>query len=130
MPESSPAVVRPITVWIIYLVLFLQGSAVILFTVGEVVASEAAVLGAVGQVVLLILYIFAGVVLILLAFQLFLGRSGARTPTLVLQLCIVVLSFSFFAASLPLIALALLLPAGTVMVLLFLRPTNAWLERA
>lgn len=127
MPESSTDSVRPATVWSIFVILVLQGGAVILTTVGSMIDSPAQVLDAAGQIALVVLYILIAVVLILLGFRLLAGSAAARTPAMVLQLLIVVLSFSFFAGGAPLMGLVFLLPAGTVLVLLFLTPTQQWL---
>lgn len=126
-PSSDP--VRPPTVWSIWLILLLQGAAVILSTVVEMISGQAQQLDVAGQVAMLVLYLLAGAVLILLGFRLLAGSAAASTPTMVLQLLIVVLSFNFFAGGAPLVGAAFLVPAGTVLVMLFLRPTQRWLGR-
>lgn len=127
MAEPSSPTSRPAAVWSIWLILLLQGTAVILTTVGEMAAGQAEELDVAGLLAMLVLYLLAGAVLILLGFRLLAGSAGARTPALVLQLLIVVLSFNFFAGGAPLVGAAFLLPAGTVLVLLFLAPTQQWL---
>lgn len=119
--------VRPVSVWIIYLVLFLQGSVIILGTVAEVVLSDAEVLDTAGVIAMLVLFVLTGAVLILLGFRILWGAAGARTPVMVLQLLMVVISFSFFAGSQPLVGLAVLVPAAAALVLLFIHPTQQWL---
>lgn len=126
-PSSDP--VRPPTVWSIWLILLLQGAAVILSTVVEMISGQAQQLDVAGQVAMLVLYLLAGAVLILLGFRLLAGSAAASTPTMVLQLLIVVLSFNFFAGGAPLVGAAFLVPAGTVLVMLFLGPTQRWLGR-
>lgn len=126
-PLSDPT--RPPAVWSIWLILLLQGTAVILTTVSEMISQQAQLLDVAGQVAMLVLYVLAGAVLILLGFRLLAGSAGARTPTLVLQLLIVVLSFNFFAGGAPLVGVTFLVPAGTVLVLLFVGPTQQWLGR-
>lgn len=126
--SETPAAARPLAIWIVYLILFLQGAAVILFTIGSVLTSEAAVLDTAGQIALVVLYLLAGVVLMILGFRIFLGAAGARTPTMVLQLLLVILSFSFFAGGTPLVGVIFLVPAAAVLVLLFTPASQSWLE--
>lgn len=132
MPESSSAArpARPVAVWVIYAVLFLQGSVIILSTIAEMVLSEAEVLDTAGVIAMVVLFVLTGAVLILLAFRVLLGAAGARTPAMVLQLLMVVLSFSFFAGGAVLVGLAVLVPAAVALVLLFVRPTQQWLDAA
>lgn len=126
--SETPAPVRPLAIWIVYLILFLQGAAVILFILGSLLTSEATVLDTAGQVALVVLYLLAGVVLIILGFRIFLGASGARTPVMVLQLLLVILSISFFTGGTPLVGVIFLVPSATVLVLLFAPAAQNWLE--
>lgn len=126
--SETPAPVRPLAIWIVYLILFLQGAAVILFILGSLLTSEATVLDTAGQVALVVLYLLAGAVLIILGFRIFLGASGARTPVMVLQLLLVILSFSFFTGGTPLVGVIFLVPSATVLVLLFAPAAQNWLE--
>lgn len=127
MADPTPTPARPATVWSIWLILLLQGAAVILSIIGEMISEQAQQLDVAGQVAMLVLYLLAGAVLILLGFRILAGSAGARTPTMVLQLLIVVLSFNFFAGGAPLVGAAFLVPAGAVLVMLFLGPTQQWL---
>lgn len=120
---------RPVAIWLLFLILFVQGFAVLFSTVGAVIAGEAVVLDAVGQVMLTLLYLGVGVVLIVLGFRLFFGHAGARTPTVLAQFMIVVLSFSFFSGDAVPVGLLFLVPAATALVLAFIRPTQQWLEQ-
>lgn len=120
---------RPVAVWVLFLILFVQGVAVLWTTVGSVVAGEAEVLDAVGQIMLIGLYVAVGILLIVLGFRLFLGHPGARTPTVLAQFMIVVLSFSFFAGGAPLVGMLFLVPAATALLLAFIRPTQKWLDQ-
>lgn len=129
MPETPPVKPpRPAAVWTIYVILFGQGAAIILGTLVAAFSSDAQVLDTAGTIALTVLYILSGAVLVLLGFRIFLGSPSARTPAMVLQLLIVVLSFSFFAGGALPTGLVFLLPAGTALVLLFIRPTVQWLE--
>ncbi|GAB3842371.1 hypothetical protein [Nesterenkonia populi] len=121
---------RPLPVLFIYLILFLQGGFIIVGAVAEVVLSEAAVLDAAGVVALLVLMVLTGVILILLGFQIFRGSAAARAPAMVLQLMIVILSASLmFSGGLGVGASGLaLVPAAAALILLFIRPTQEWLE--
>ncbi|RJN31828.1 hypothetical protein [Nesterenkonia natronophila] len=119
---------RPTSVWIVYVILFCQGAAIIGGTLITTLGSDAEVLDTAGTVALTVLYILSGAVLVLLGFRIFLGSATARTPAMVLQLLIVVLSFSFFAGGALATGLIFLLPAATALVLLFVRPTAEWLE--
>lgn len=134
MPDSPSASsaqpARPTSIWVVYVILFLQGSAVILASIGEVVLTGfGEYLDAAGNIALLVLILLAGVVLIMLAFRLFMGSSAARTPAMVLQLLLVVLSFNFFAGGATTMGLAFLVPAAVALLLLFVRPTQQWLEQ-
>lgn len=120
---------RPVAVWILFLILFMQGVAVLWSTVGSVLVGEAEVLDAVGQTMLIGLYLGVGVLLVVLGFRLFLGHAGARTPTVLAQFMIVVLSFSFFAGGAVLVGLLFLVPAAVGLLLAFVRPTQQWLEQ-
>lgn len=131
MPEpTSPRPPRPVSVWIIYVILFGQGAAIIVGTLGTVIGGDAQVLDAAGTIALTVLYVLSGAVLVLLGFRIFLGSAAARTPAMVLQLLVVVLSFSFFAGGTPLTGLFFLVPAAAALVLLFARPTQQWLENS
>jgi len=121
---------RPLSVWVIFLILFVQGLAVIFSTISGAVASPAQVLDGVGQVALVVVYVLFGLVMVLLGFRIFLGAQGARTPALVVELLIVVLSFSFFSGGAAPVGLAFLVPAAVALVLLFIRPTQIWLSEA
>lgn len=127
MAEPSSHPTRPATVWSIWFILLLQGAAVILTTGGEMLTEQRWELDVAAQVAMVVLYLLAGAVLILLGFRLLAGSVGARTPTLVLQLLVVVLSFNFFAGGAPLTGAAFLVPAAAVLVLLFVAPTQQWL---
>lgn len=121
---------RPLTVWVLFLILFVQGLAVAFSTVAGAVASPPEVLDTAGQIALVVLYVLFGLILVLLGFRIFLGAQGARSPAMVLQLLIVVLSFSFFSSGAGPIGLAFLVPAAVALVLLFIRPTQVWLSEA
>lgn len=119
---------RPVPVWIVFLILFIQGVAVLWYTVASALASEDALLDAVGVAALVVLYALLGVVLVILGFRIFMGAAGARTPAMVLQFMVVVLSFSFFSAGAVVVGLTFLVPAGVVLVLLFVGSTQEWLN--
>ncbi|WP_157983964.1 hypothetical protein [Nesterenkonia muleiensis] len=129
MPETRPSrPPRPASVWVVYVIMFFQGAAIILGSLAAVIGAEAQVLDAAGTLALTVLYVLSGVVLVLLGFRVFLGSPSARTPAMVLELLMVVLSFSFFAGGALLMGLIFLVPAGTALVLLFVRSTVQWLE--
>ncbi|WP_146341203.1 MULTISPECIES: hypothetical protein [Nesterenkonia] len=114
----------------VYLILFLQGGFIILGAVAEVVVSEAAVLDTAGVIALLVLMLLTGAILILLGFQVFRGSAAARTPAMVLELMIVILSASLLVGgglNAGFAALGLL-PAAAALILLFIRPTQQWLD--
>lgn len=118
---------RPWPVWLIFLILLMQGLAVGFSSVAQFVASEPEQLDTVGYIAMLVLYLLLAAVLILLGFRLFMGAPGARTPAMVLQLMIVVLSFSFFASGVWQVGALFLVPAAVALVLAFVGPTQAWL---
>lgn len=120
---------RPVPVWIIFLVLFVQGVAVLWYTVGSALTSEGALLDTVGVVALVVLYALLGAVLMILGFRIFMGAGGARTPAMVLQFMVVVISFSFLSGGAVGVGLTLMLPAAATLVLLFVRSTQEWLDR-
>ncbi|HIW99758.1 MAG TPA: hypothetical protein H9871_06410 [Candidatus Nesterenkonia stercoripullorum] len=122
--EARP---RPLAVWAVFLILFVQGMTVLISTVLGITGSEAEVLDTVGQILLVALYAVAGGVLILLGFRIFLGAVSARTPAAVLELMIVVLSFGFFAGGLVTVGLLYVVPAALALVLLFTGPMRQWL---
>lgn len=129
MPEAaSTRGPRPVSVWIIYVVHFLQGTTVILVTLLSVIGEESEVLDAAGTIALAVLLVLSGLILVLLGFLIFQGSASVRTPSLVLQLLLVVLSFSFFAGGAWATGLVFMVPAAAALVLLFIRPTQAWLE--
>ncbi|TLP73268.1 hypothetical protein [Nesterenkonia sphaerica] len=129
MAETSSArPPRPTSVWVVYVILFCQGAAIIGGTLVTALSSDAQVLDAAGTIALTVLYLLSGAVLVLLGFRIFLGSATARTPAMVLQLLMVVLSFSFFAGGALSTGLIFLVPAGTALVLLFIKPTAEWLE--
>lgn len=101
---------------------------IIVGTLASVIGAQALVLDAAGTIALVVLYLLSGLVLVLLGFRIFLGAAGARTPSMVLQLLVVVLSFSFFAGGAFGVGMLFLVPAATALILLFVRPTQAWLE--
>ncbi|MDZ5076241.1 hypothetical protein [Nesterenkonia sp. HG001] len=119
---------RPWPVWVIFLILLMQGLALGINTVASFVVSESAVLDTVGMIAMLVLYLLFGAILILLGFRIFMGAAGARTPAMVLQLLIVVLSFSFFAGGLWQVGLLFVVPAALAMLLAFVQPTRDWLD--
>lgn len=125
---SSARPPRPVPVWVIYVVMFLQGAAVIFGTLASVFTEDAQVLDTAGTVALSVLFLLSGVILVLLGFQIFQGSPAARTPAMVLQLLLVVLSFSFFSGGAVGTGLIFLLPAALALVLLFIKPTQEWLE--
>lgn len=129
MPElTSARPPRPTSVWIIYVILFCQGAAIILGSISTVIGEDAQVLDTAGTIALTVLYVLSGVVLVLLGFRIFFGSASARTPAMVLQLLVVILSFSFFAGGAPIIGLLFLVPAAAALVLLFIRDTQQWLD--
>lgn len=129
MPEPTSArPSRPVSVWIIYVILFCQGAAIIFGSISTVIGQDAQVLDTAGTIALTVLYVLSGAVLVLLGFRILLGSASARTPAMVLQFLVVVLSFSFFAGGAPITGIFFLVPAAVSLVLLFVRPTQQWLE--
>ena len=120
---------RPVPVWIVFLILFVQGMAVLWYTLASALTSDEALLDAVGVVALVVLYALLGAVLMILGFRIFMGAGGARTPAMVLEFMVVVISFSFLSEGAWAVGLTLLVPAATALLLLFVRPTQEWLDR-
>jgi hypothetical protein len=130
---SSPAYQKPVPprgVLIIAVVLVLEAVAFVLLAIASMVtiftADPVSVGGSVFMSVLLLLT--AGG-LSTVAVRLVQGFRWPRSPSLVVQLFLVILSFPYFSSGSPLVGFALMVPAAVVIVLLFSKPVLAFTVR-
>ncbi len=75
-----------------------------------------------GSVFMAVLLVLLAAGLVTLARRLAVGFRWPRSPALVVQLFLVILSFPYFSAGNPLFGVLLLVPAAAVIVILFSRP--------
>lgn len=75
-----------------------------------------------GSVFLAVLLLLVAAALAAMARKLVAGFRWPRSPSLVVQLFLVILAFPYFTAGNPLIGLVLMLPAAAVIVTLFSKP--------
>lgn len=119
-PQRVP---RPPGVLLIAAVLVLEAVALLALSVGSVLSifgqDPISVGGSIFMTVLLLL-VAAG--LVAMAGKLVAGFRWPRSPSLVVQLFLVILAFPFFTAGNPLIGLLLLAPATAVILTLFSKP--------
>ncbi|THJ65966.1 hypothetical protein E8P82_09995 [Arthrobacter echini] len=120
---APPSSSRPPGVLVIAGVLTVQAVALMVLAVRFVLtifgANPLSVGGSVFMTVLLIL-VAAG--LVTLAHRLSLGFRWPRSPALVVQVFLVILSFPYFSSGNPLFGVLLLVPAAVVIVVLFSKP--------
>ena len=119
-PQRAP---RPPGVVLIAAVLVLEAIALLALSVGFFLSifglDPISVGGSVFMTVLLLL-VAAG--LVAMARKLVAGFRWPRSPSLVVQLFLVILAFPFFTAGNPLIGLLLIAPAAAVILTLFSKP--------
>lgn len=114
---------RPRSVLVIAIVLILEAVALIVTAVGFVAAllePDPVLVG--GSVFMVVLLLLVAAALVAMARKLAGGFRWPRSPSLVVQLFLVILAFPYFTAGSPLIGLLLILPAAAVIVLLFSKP--------
>lgn len=114
---------RPPAILLIAAILVLEALAVAVVAIGFVVsifgADPLSIGGSVFMAVLLVL-VSAG--LVALAQRLTAGFRWPRSPSLVVQLFLVILAFPYFSVGNPLIGLLFIVPAAAVVVMLFSKP--------
>ncbi|WP_043441122.1 hypothetical protein [Arthrobacter sp. L77] len=122
---------RPPGVVLIAVVLVLEAIALLALSVGFLLSifgrDPISVGGSVFMTVLLLL-VAAG--LVAMARKLVAGFRWPRSPSLVVQLFLVILAFPFFTAGNPLIGLLLIAPAAAVILTLFSKPVIDFTTRA
>ncbi len=121
--EAQPPAERPRGVLVIGAILLLEAAGLLVLGV----VSAAAVFGpdpvsVGGSVFLAVLLLLVACALVAMARKLAAGFRWPRSPSLVVQLFMVILAFPFFSAGDPLIGLLLVVPAAAVIVTLFSRP--------
>ncbi len=82
-----------------------------------------------GSVFMAVLLLLVGAGLAALARQLLAGFRWPRSPSLVVQLFLVILAFPYFSTGAPLVGVGLLVPAAVVIVTLFSRPVVEYTVR-
>lgn len=114
---------RPLGVLLISVVLILEAVALVVTAVGFAITifgvDPVSVGGSVFMAVLLLLVASA---LVVMARKLAVGFRWPRSPSLVVQLFLVILAFPYFTAGDPLFGVLLIVPAAGVIVLLFSKP--------
>lgn len=121
-PAPQPAV-RPPGVLLIGGVLMVQAAALVLLAARfmlTIFGPDPLSVG--GSVFMAVLLVLLGAGLVTLARRLAGGFRWPRSPALVVQLFLVILSFPYFSAGNPLFGVLLLVPAAAVIVTLFSRP--------
>ncbi len=76
-----------------------------------------------------VLLVLVGLGLLALARQLMAAYRWPRSPSLVVQLFLVILAFPYFSSDNPLIGLVLMVPAAVVIVTLFSKPVMRFTVR-
>lgn len=121
---------RPRGVLLIAAVLLLEAVGVALLAVGFLRTLLGAEPLSVGSSVFMVaLLILLAVALVTLARKLAAGFRWPRSPTLVVQMFLVILAFPYFDAGNPLYGFLLLVPAAAVIVTLFSRPVVLFTAR-
>ncbi|AUZ87531.1 hypothetical protein CVO76_07725 [Arthrobacter agilis] len=126
-PHSSN---RPRGVVLIAAVLVLEAVALVVLAVGSlgtVFAADPVSVG--GSVFLAVLLLLVAAALAVMARKLVAGFRWPRSPSLVVQLFLVILAFPFFSSGNPVIGLALMVPAAAVIVTLFSKPVVGFTAR-
>src|SRR5215217_3557599 len=114
---------RPRGVLLIAAVLILEAVALVVLAAGSVAAifgPDPVSVG--GSAFLVVLLLLVAAFLGTLARKLAAGFRWARSPSLVVQLFLVILAFPYFSSGNPVIGLLLLVPAAAVIVTLFTKP--------
>lgn len=115
--------VRPLGVLLIAAVLVLEavaGIALAVGFVGTIFGSAPISIG--GSVFMAVLLVLLAAGLVAMAGKLLSGFRWPRSPSLVLQLFLVILAFPYFSAGNPLIGVLLLVPAAAAIIMLFSKP--------
>ncbi|MHA7278910.1 hypothetical protein ACX80H_04065 [Arthrobacter sp. MDT2-2] len=114
---------RPPGVLLIAAVLILEAVALVVLAAGSVAAIFGADPVSVGSsAFLVVLLLLVAAFLGALARTLTAGFRWARSPSLVVQLFLVILAFPYFSSGNPVIGLLLLVPAAAIIVTLFTKP--------
>ena len=123
IPPDRSRTRRPRGVLVIAAVLVLEAlasAALAFISLATIVTGDPVSLG--GSVFMVVLLVAVAAGLVALASKLASGFRWARSPTLVVQLFLVILAFPYFTIGNPLFGFALLVPAAAVIVALFSKP--------
>ncbi|WDF32411.1 hypothetical protein PTW37_11080 [Arthrobacter agilis] len=129
-PSASRTPAPPFGVIVIALVLVLEAVALVVLAVASLVTvftAEPVSVG--GSVFLTVLLLAVAAGLSTVAARLLQGFRWPRSPALVIQLFLVILSFPYFSAGDPILGFVLMVPAAAVIVLLFSRPVLGFTVR-
>ncbi|MFJ6002753.1 hypothetical protein [Arthrobacter sp. NPDC092385] len=119
-PASSS---RPRGVLLIVAILLLEAVGLVVVAAGFVVTLfQADPLSVGGSVFMAVLLLLVAAGLATMARRLMAGFRWPRSPSLVVQLFLVILAFPYFTAGNPLVGLVLIVPAAVVIVTLFSKP--------
>lgn len=131
VPDPAlPSSGRPPGVLLIAVILVLEAIALLVAAAGFVMtAFSPDALSVGGSAFMAVLLLLVGAGLIALARQLLAGFRWPRSPSLVVQLFLVILAFPYFSTGAPLVGLGLLVPAAVVIVTLFSRPVVEYTVR-
>ncbi len=120
VPEPSE---RPRGILLIAAILVLEAVATVVLAIafiGTILGADAISIG--GSAFMAVVLLLLGFGLVAMATRLMAGFRWPRSPSLVLQIFLVILAFPYFSAGNPLIGLALLAPAAAIIILLFSKP--------
>lgn len=114
---------RPRGVLLIVAILLLEAVGLVVVAAGFVVTLfQADPLSVGGSVFMAVLLLLVAAGLATMARRLMAGFRWPRSPSLVVQLFLVILAFPYFTAGDPVIGLMLIVPAAVVIVTLFSKP--------
>ena len=132
MPTDLPhqLMPRPRGVILIAAILVLEALVVTVLTVlsvGTMVSGDAVSIG--GSAFMAVLLACVAAALTAMAVKLLAGFRWPRSPTLVVQVFLVILAFPYFSTGTPLLGVLFLVPAATVIITLFSKPVVRFTAR-
>ncbi|QXQ11475.1 hypothetical protein [Paeniglutamicibacter sp. Y32M11] len=111
---------RPFSVWVVTVLLLLEGLAVLGYALSYALQLGAAgALGMGARIFMLVLIVIAGTWQLLVAHHFFRGRAWTRAAVLFWQVFQIILAIPYFQSGDALMAWAWLVPAAAITVLLF-----------
>ncbi|MGG5171215.1 hypothetical protein ACQR35_03410 [Pseudarthrobacter sp. J1738] len=130
--SATEAVKRPWTIGVISIILVLEALALLLAAAwyGYNLVTGAPVLSFWGAVFTLGLILAAAIGLLVVGHFLFRGQRWTRSAALVMQLFVLTIGVPTLTGGLPLLGLAMIIPAVVVIVLLFFKDTVSFASRS